>query len=74
MSIIIRNLWGDPNGICRYEIRINEKRITTFKHHRPAGLKACLLAAASAVEDQERHDLARLVKLSGPHMQTEEKR
>lgn len=56
MAVIIRNLKGDPLGVCEYEVRINEKRITTFKHHRPAGLKACLLAAAEAVERQKWED------------------
>ena len=61
VAVIIRNLKGDPLGLCEYEVRINEKRITTFKHHRPAGLKACLLAAAEAVERQKWEDLGMLL-------------
>lgn len=60
MAIVIRNLNGDPLGLCEYEVRINEKRITTFKHNRPAGLRACLLAAANAVEAQKWRDLEAL--------------
>lgn len=60
MAIIIRNLGGDPLGLCKYEVRINEKRITTFKHSRPEGLRACLLAAAEAVEAQKWKDLETL--------------
>lgn len=56
MSIIIRNLGGNMLGLCEYEIRINDQRITTFKHNRTTGLKACLLAAAEAVEAQQWQD------------------
>ncbi len=64
MAIIIRNLSGDPLGLCEYEVRINEKRITTFKHNRPSGLRACLLAAAEAVEAQQWQDVARMMGIN----------
>lgn len=57
MAIIIRQLGGNPMGVCEYEIRINADRITTFKHSRPNGLRACLLAAADAVERQKWRDI-----------------
>ena len=53
MSIVIRNLGGDPLGECSYEIRINERVITTFKHNRVRGLSACLRQAADAVDKSE---------------------
>ena len=45
----------DPNllGERTYEVRINRKVITTFKHKRGDGLGACLLAASKAVERQK---------------------
>lgn len=59
MSIIIRNIGGNPIGLCEYEVRINENRITTFKHDRTQGLKACLTNAAAAVESQQWLDMAK---------------
>lgn len=53
MSIVIHNLGGDPLGECSYEIRINERVITTFKHNRVKGLAACLRRAADAVDKSE---------------------
>ena len=53
MSIVIHNLGGDPLGECSYEIRINERVITTFKHNRVKGLSACLKRAADAVDKSE---------------------
>ena len=52
MSIIIRNLGGDLLGVCEYEVRINEKRITTFKHNRMDGLGKCLELASKAATQQ----------------------
>ena len=53
MSIIIHNIGGNPLGISEYEVCINEKRITTFKHNRPDGLTVCLGKAAAACEAQK---------------------
>ena len=62
MSIIIRNLGGDTLGICDYEIRINERRITTFKHNRLDGLGVCLELASKAVTQQMWLDAARVLE------------
>lgn len=56
MPIVINNIGGDPLGVSDYEVCIGEKRITTFRHNRAQGLRACLLAAAGAVEDQQWRD------------------
>ena len=67
MSIIIRNLGGDTLGVCTYEVRINEKVITTFKHSRPDGLSKCLDLASKAVLQQQWLDAALLLeKFSRP--------
>ena len=61
MAIIIRNIGGDPLGVCEYEVRINEKRITTFKHSRPEGLSKCLSEASRAVVQQDWLDAAKVM-------------
>jgi hypothetical protein len=43
---------SDP-GTCVYEIKINDKFITSFKHKREEGLSVCLLRAAEAVEKKD---------------------
>lgn len=49
MAIVIRNLTGG-DGICEYEVRVNDARaIAHFSHNRKNGLAACLEAAAKAV-------------------------
>lgn len=50
MSIIIRNMGGNPLGVCKYQLRINEKIIAEFEHSRPDGLAVCLKKAADAAE------------------------
>ena len=63
MSIIIRNLGGDlPLGECTYEIRINEKVITTFKHKRTEGLSKCLAEASRAVIQSQWLDAAKALE------------
>lgn len=53
MAVIIRNLGGDMLGICEYEVRINDQRITTFRHNRVDGLTVCLQKAATACESHK---------------------
>ena len=50
MSIIIQNMGGSPLGVCKYQLRINEKIIAEFEHSRPDGLATCLKKAADAAE------------------------
>ena len=50
MSIIIQNMGGNPLGVCKYQLRINEKVIAEFEHNRPDGLTACLKKASDAAE------------------------
>jgi len=50
MSIIIQNMGGETFGVCRYQLRINQKIIAEFEHSRPDGLSVCLQKAAKAVE------------------------
>ena len=40
----------NPMGERTYEVRINQRVITTFKHERGDGLSVCLQKAAKAVE------------------------
>ena len=47
--IMIRNIGGDLQGKCEYEVRINHTLIATFCHNRPDGLEECLKLAAKAV-------------------------
>jgi len=61
VCIVIRNIGGDPLGICEYEVRINEKRITTFRHSRPEGLSKCLSEASRAVARQGWLDAAKVM-------------
>ena len=53
MPIIIENTGGNPSGNSRYLLRINEKIITDFKHHRPDGLAQCLKKAYKAAQKIE---------------------
>ena len=53
MSIIITNVGGNPLGVSEYEVRINNKIITTFMHNRKDGLPKCLQEAAKAVDKQQ---------------------
>jgi len=50
--IAIVNTAGDSQGICSYEVRINQEVITKFYHDRRDGLEECLLKAAAAVKLQ----------------------
>lgn len=53
MSIIIRNISGDPFGWCEYQVRINDQEIVRFMHSRPNGLADCLREAAKEVAKAE---------------------
>ena len=53
MAIVIRNIEGPLDGECVYEVRINRKYITQFKHKRTDGLAHCLLEAALAVAAEQ---------------------
>ena len=48
MSIIIQNIGGPSDGVCRYELRINRDTVATFTHDRRDGLVICLMQAAEA--------------------------
>ena len=61
MSIIIHNLGGDLNGVCEYELCINQTRLITFTHNRPDGLERCLLAAARAAKRAKIEETDRLL-------------
>ena len=50
MSIIIHNIGGNPLGVSEYELCINERCLTTFKHDRSKGLAECLREAAKAMD------------------------
>lgn len=58
----------DPNprktGEHLYEIRINKKIITNFKHNREDSLSACLEKAAKAVKKNEEkwNEILELIK------------
>jgi len=49
---------GDPGGERTYEVRINHRVITTFRHKRIDGLARCLLEASKAVEQKMALDAA----------------
>jgi hypothetical protein len=49
-------------GLQKYEVRINQKVITTFNHRREDGLGACLIAAAKAVEQAKWDQYAQIYK------------
>jgi len=60
VAVIIRNLGGNLDGTCNYEVRVNEDVIATFAHNRPDGLATCLRIAANAVDRQREKDLVRM--------------
>ena len=62
MAIIIRNIGGDLLGVCEYEVRINDRRITTFKHDRQDGLGKCLELASKAAIQQSWLDAAKALE------------
>lgn len=41
-----------PEGVHSYEVRINHRLITEFRHRRSDGLAKCLRSAADAVEKE----------------------
>jgi hypothetical protein len=50
VSIIIHNIGGDPLGESEYELLINNRLLTKFKHNRTKGLAECLREAAKAMD------------------------
>ena len=62
MITIVNISTGSPFGIHEYEVRINQKVITTFKHRREAGLATCLIAAAKAVKQAKWDQYAQIFK------------
>ena len=62
MSIIIQNMGGNPLGVCKYQLRINQKVIAEFEHSRPDGLTACLKKAADAAEKAKWEGLRKWVE------------
>lgn len=62
--IAIINKEGDPLGICKYRVQINNTLITEFTHNRPDGLATCLRKAADAVDSAEHENkLSKLRKI-----------
>lgn len=52
MSIIIQNMGGDMEGVCKYQLRINREVIGEFEHNRRDGLEVCLRKAADAARTE----------------------
>ena len=50
MSIIIQNMGGDMDGVCKYQLRINHEVVGEFEHNRRDGLEVCLRKAASTAQ------------------------
>jgi hypothetical protein len=63
IAIVNTGPHDDPNplGERTYEVRINSKVITTFRHKRGDGLGQCLLAASKAVEKQKWSDIENFI-------------
>lgn len=61
--IEIKNIGGNPFGVCDYEVKINGRLITTFSHDRCDGLAKCLERAGKAVDRQKWIEFA---KACGP--------
>lgn len=58
MCIVIQNIGGDMQGVCRYEVRINDQPpIAVFEHNRNMGLGRCLERAAEAVRAAEAKEI-----------------
>ena len=57
MAVVIQQLgrvYGSPR-LYHYEVRINQRAITTFTHTPADGLAVCLARAAEAVRHEEGH-------------------
>jgi hypothetical protein len=48
--IQIINIGGNPLGVCRYSLRINNQELCQFEHDRTKGLSQCLRDTADAYE------------------------
>lgn len=67
ISIVnVKALDDDPLGEHLYEVLINAKVKTTFRHRRSKGLAACLRAAADAVEENPYAVIGNLLRKCGP--------
>ncbi len=55
----IINMGGNPLGICKYDVMINNDLIAQFEHDRTHGLGQCLIAAAKACEKAKFEELAK---------------
>ena len=51
---MIRVAQGDPDGICKYQVKINSHLVCEYYHDRNDGLAVCLEKAARAVREQEK--------------------
>lgn len=49
----------DLLGLRKYEVRINDRLVTTFAHKQSDGLGRCLLEASKAVERDKWESLAK---------------
>lgn len=64
MCIVIQNMGGDMQGVCRYEVRINNQPpIVTFDHDRNDGLDVCLRKAAGAVKEARDRDIEEMSRM-----------
>ena len=51
----------DPLGAHTYELRINQRVVTTFTHERAESLAACLRRAADAAEAAHQRKLREII-------------
>lgn len=58
---------ADAEGPHRYEVRINSRVITTFKHTRRDGLAWCLREASDAVARKDRENLESIYQSLSSH-------
>jgi hypothetical protein len=65
MSIIIQNMGGPVDGVCKYQLRINQRVIVEFEHDRRDGLSACLNKAAEAAEQERVREVIWLAEKVG---------
>lgn len=64
--IAIVNISPPGTERCKYEVKINFKKIATFEHFRPDGLAECLRKAFKAVEKERRVEVENKAVEFGP--------
>lgn len=58
--IAIVNIGGDLEGVCKYQLRINQKVITEFEHNRLDDLGTCLRKAAKAADAHKQGEVVKM--------------